>query len=44
LAERLPNATVLELPGDHASHIQSIDPFLDALENHLSGAHEHQSR
>jgi pimeloyl-ACP methyl ester carboxylesterase len=35
LAERLPNATVMELPGDHAAHIQSIDVFLEALENHL---------
>jgi pimeloyl-ACP methyl ester carboxylesterase len=36
LGERLPNATVLELPGDHASHIQSIDAFLEGLENHLA--------
>ena len=36
LAERLPNATVLELVGDHASHIQSIDAFLDAFEKHLA--------
>lgn len=38
LAERLPNATVVELPGDHAAHIQSIDAFLEALENHLATA------
>ena len=38
LAERLPNASVLELPGDHACHIQSIDAFLDALDGHLSAA------
>jgi pimeloyl-ACP methyl ester carboxylesterase len=38
LGERLPNATVLELPGDHASHIQSIDPFLEAFEKHLAPA------
>jgi pimeloyl-ACP methyl ester carboxylesterase len=38
LGERLPNATVLELPGDHASHIQSIDTFLEAFEKHLAPA------
>jgi pimeloyl-ACP methyl ester carboxylesterase len=38
LAERLPAATVLELEGDHACHIQSIDRFLGALEEHLDGA------
>jgi len=36
LAERLPNATLVELPGDHAAHIQSIDAFLEALESHLA--------
>ena len=36
LAKRLPDATVLELPGDHASHIQSIDAFLVAFERHLA--------
>jgi hypothetical protein len=36
LGDRLPNATVLELPGDHASHIQSIDAFLEAFEKHLT--------
>jgi pimeloyl-ACP methyl ester carboxylesterase len=36
LGERLPHATVLELPGDHASHIQSIDAFLEAFEKHLA--------
>jgi pimeloyl-ACP methyl ester carboxylesterase len=36
LGQRIPNATVLELEGDHASHIESIDTFLDALEAHLS--------
>jgi hypothetical protein len=30
------NATVLELPGDHACHIQSIDAFLAAFEGHLA--------
>jgi pimeloyl-ACP methyl ester carboxylesterase len=38
LGERLPDATVLELPGDHASHIQSIDAFLEAFEKHLAAA------
>lgn len=38
LAERLPNAAVVELPGDHAAHIQSIDAFMEALENHLATA------
>jgi pimeloyl-ACP methyl ester carboxylesterase len=38
LGERLPNARVLELPGDHASHIQSIDAFLETLEEHLASA------
>jgi len=36
LGERLPNATVVELPGDHASHIQSIDAFLETFEKHLA--------
>lgn len=35
LGERFPHATVVELPGDHASHIQSIDRFLEELEVHL---------
>jgi pimeloyl-ACP methyl ester carboxylesterase len=38
LGQRIPNATVLELEGDHASHIQSIDAFLEELEAHLAGA------
>lgn len=36
--ERIPNATVVELEGDHASHIQSIDTFLEAIEKHLASA------
>ncbi|MFN2556642.1 MAG: alpha/beta fold hydrolase, partial [Nitriliruptorales bacterium] len=36
LGERLPNATVQELPGSHACHIESIDQFLNALGRHLS--------
>jgi pimeloyl-ACP methyl ester carboxylesterase len=35
LGERIPNASVLELPGDHACHIESIDAFLEGLEAHL---------
>lgn len=38
LGSRLPNATVLELEGDHACHIQSIDAFLETFDRHL-GAH-----
>lgn len=38
LGERLPNATVIELEGDHACHIQSIDEFLEAFERHLTRA------
>lgn len=36
LGEQLPNVTVLELEGDHASHIQSIDAFLEAFQKHLN--------
>lgn len=39
LAEKLPDAAVLELDGDHACHIQGIDPFLDAFEAHLQREH-----
>lgn len=35
LGARIPLARVVELPGDHASHIQSIDRFLEELEAHL---------
>jgi pimeloyl-ACP methyl ester carboxylesterase len=38
LGERLPNARVREFQGDHAHHIQQIDPFLDALKAHLAQA------
>ena len=38
LAERLPDAKVLELDGDHACHIQSIDLFLQAFEDHMAPA------
>jgi pimeloyl-ACP methyl ester carboxylesterase len=37
LAERLPRARLLELEGDHASHIQQIDEFLEAFRAHLGG-------
>jgi pimeloyl-ACP methyl ester carboxylesterase len=36
LGERLANASVVELEGDHAHHIESIDEFLGALEAHLT--------
>ncbi len=35
LVEQLSNATILELQGDHACHIESIDHFLEALQTHL---------
>jgi pimeloyl-ACP methyl ester carboxylesterase len=38
LAQRIPGARVVELEGDHASHIQRIDEFLEALEGHLARA------
>jgi len=38
LGKHLPNARVSEFEGDHAHHIQQIDPFLDALEAHLAQA------
>lgn len=40
LGERLPNASVMELEGDHAHHIESIDAFLVALEAHLTRTEE----
>ena len=36
LGRRLPGARVVELEGDHASHIESIDLFLKELETHLA--------
>jgi pimeloyl-ACP methyl ester carboxylesterase len=36
LGERLPDARVLELEGDHACHIQSLDAFLEALEGQVA--------
>ncbi|MEX0789599.1 MAG: alpha/beta hydrolase [Actinomycetota bacterium] len=38
LGERLLNASVVELEGDHAHHIESIDAFLTALDAHLARA------
>ena len=35
LARLLPRASVLELPGGHACHIESIDIFLDAMGTHM---------
>lgn len=35
LGQRLPSATVQELQGSHACHIESIDQFLEALDRHL---------
>jgi pimeloyl-ACP methyl ester carboxylesterase len=35
LGAELPNATVLELEGDHACHIQSMGAFLEGFERHL---------
>lgn len=36
LGRSYPRATVLELPGTHACHIESIDAFLEAFEDHLA--------
>lgn len=36
LDERLPDTRVLELPGDHACHLENPDAFLAALERHLT--------
>lgn len=38
LGARIPGARVVELEGDHASHIQSINAFLEELEAHLATA------
>ena len=35
LGEYLPDARVVELEGGHAAHIESIDRFLEELEDHL---------
>lgn len=36
LVTNAPRARLLELPGDHASHIQNIDRFLEELSRHLT--------
>jgi pimeloyl-ACP methyl ester carboxylesterase len=36
LDDRLPDTRVLELPGDHACHLENPDTFLAALEHHLA--------
>jgi pimeloyl-ACP methyl ester carboxylesterase len=38
LGEPVPNVTVIELPGDHACHVESIDAFLDAFDRQLASA------
>lgn len=38
IAALAPNATLLELPGDHACHLQNPDRFLEALEAHITAA------
>lgn len=38
IGDHLPDARVLELAGHHAHHIQSIDAFIEACEEHLSSA------
>lgn len=38
LGAAYPNSTVLDLPGSHACHIESIDAFMEALERHLAAA------
>jgi pimeloyl-ACP methyl ester carboxylesterase len=38
LGARLPDARVVELEGSHAHHIESLEPFLEALETHLMAA------
>lgn len=37
LVATAPHGRLLELPGDHASHIQNIDRFLEELEAHIAG-------
>lgn len=38
LASAAPRGTLLELPGGHACHIESIDRFLEALDRHLASS------
>ncbi len=37
LVAMVPQASLLELPGGHACHIQNMDRFLEALNDHLAG-------
>ena len=39
LVAAVPRGRMLELPGDHASHIQNIDRFLEELDTHITGSH-----
>jgi len=36
LGEHLPHAKVAEFEGDHAHHVEQMDAFLDAFEDHLA--------
>jgi pimeloyl-ACP methyl ester carboxylesterase len=38
IAEIAPNATLLELPGDHSCFLQNPERFLDAIEAHMAAA------
>jgi pimeloyl-ACP methyl ester carboxylesterase len=38
LVATVPHGRLLELPGDHASHIQNIDRFLEELDTHIAGS------
>jgi hypothetical protein len=38
LVAAVPRGRLLELPGDHASHIQNIDRFLEELDAHITGS------
>lgn len=40
LVANAPRARLLELPGDHACHIQNIDRFLEELDTHLANPPE----
>lgn len=40
LGERLPHARVEEFDGDHAHHVEQIDAFLDAFEDHMTRARD----
>ena len=39
LAATVPHGRVLELPGDHACHIQNMDRFLAELAGHTAAVH-----